>query len=51
MRTETLTLNHLGRAREFFITKSFSPQQATPYVTKIGETLRKRVLIILTCLT
>ena len=50
MRTETLTLIHIGRAR-IFHDKVIFFTWAAPQVTRMGDVLRKRVLTIITYLT
>ena len=49
--TETLELNHIGRAHECFHEEVVSSQQATLYVNRIGDALRKRFLTIQMLLT
>ena len=48
---EKLTLSHIGRAYEVFHKEVVFFTWATPYVTRIGDALRIRVLTILTCLS
>ena len=48
---ETLALSHIGGAHEFVYEKVIIFTWAAPYVTIIGEALRRRFITILTCLT
>ena len=51
MLVDTLTLIHIDPARDFFHDGFIFFTWAAPQVTIIGDTLRRRFLAILKCLT